>query len=421
MVAARYYLGAAILVASASAVAGWWWHALRTKQAAAHQAREAVAAGRYDDASAALAEWLAVAPDDPNAHLVDGRILIAQGAVVEAADALNRAVELGGLEPGPSLLRALIAAKIGRNSEALPALYRAFAEARTPDRQVDEALGKVYLESFDLKRAMFVLDRWAKDFPDDPKPHLWRAEVHARDGVDPARVVGDYQKALARDPKLVQAQLGLADAYYHLHRTDEAAKLYDAYLEAHPDDASAHFGAGRNLLDKGDGKGAIRHFTRASELDPDNAEPIKELAGAAQRRGDWPRALDLLDRATVLDPNDFSMRYHRGLVLAHLGRKKEAKAELAESCRLRNDFTRLKAAQERLVGRPHDHDSQLVIARWMFAHGREEEGARWAGLVLAERPNDPEASRLLANHHERRGEIGLANFHRLHAAPNPAR
>ena len=39
--------------------------------------------------------------------------------------------------------------------------------------------------------------------------------------------------------------------------------------------------------------------------------------------------------------------------------------------------------------------------------------ARWAQKVLAEQPDDPEASRLLAGYHEHRGETGLANFYRV--------
>ena len=62
----------------------------------------------------------------------------------------------------------------------------------------------------------------------------------------------------------------------------------------------------------------------------------------------------------------------------------------------------------------------------MFDHAHDKEGARWALKILAERPDEPEASRLLAGYHERRGEIGLANFYRMHASagsepPTPGR
>jgi hypothetical protein len=57
----------------------------------------------------------------------------------------------------------------------------------------------------------------------------------------------------------------------------------------------------------------------------------------------------------------------------------------------------------------------------MFDHAQDDEGARWAGRILGERPGDPDASRLLADYYDRRGEAGLANFHRLQAGPEAVR
>src|SRR6185437_10786129 len=98
-----------------------------------------------------------------------------------------------------------------------------------------EALARVYLETYDMKRAAAVLDRWAGDFPDDPKPHLWRAEIHGRDGNEASRVLGDYGEALRRDPTLASARLGLAEALRKAHRNTEAAVAYEEYLAARPD------------------------------------------------------------------------------------------------------------------------------------------------------------------------------------------
>ena len=82
---------------------------------------------------------------------------------------------------------------------------------------------------------------------------------------------------------------------------------------------------------------------------------------------------------------------------------------------MRVELERLSEARRRLVASPHDRKSQLEVARWMFDHAQDQEGARWAQRILDEWPDDPEASRLLAGYHERRGETALANFYRLHA------
>jgi hypothetical protein len=73
-----------------------------------------------------------------------------------------------------------------------------------------------------------------------------------------------------------------------------------------------------------------------------------------------------------------------------------------------------------LVDRPTDNGLRWRAARWMIDHGRTEEGLQWARIVLRDQPHHPEANRLLADHHRRRGELGLAHFYELNAAPPPA-
>jgi predicted Zn-dependent protease len=132
-------------------------------------------------------------------------------------------------------------------------------------------------------------------------------------------------------------------------------------------------------------------------------------AGKALTR--WLRA--------VPDACDMTVRHSRGLALMRLGRADEARAEQAAASVLRKDLDRLNEARSRLIASPTDRQSQLEIARWMFDHAHEQEGLRWAQKILVDRPDDPEAGRLLADYHQRRGDTGLANFYRLHSSTGP--
>ena len=219
---------------------------------------------------------------------------------------------------------------------------------------------------------------------------------------------------------MARARLGLANELCKAHRNTEAAKEYDAYLAIEPNDAIGQLGAGRNLMEQGNEAAASVHLNRAIALDPKNAEPLKALADIAIRRGDSVAALALLDRAVALDAFDVAVRRSRGLVLMLLGRAKEARTERDTANRLRKELDKLHAARSRLVDFPHDRGSQLDVARWMFDHAHADEGARWAQKVISEWPDDPEASRLLADYHHRRGETGLANFYRLHVVDGAA-
>jgi Flp pilus assembly protein TadD len=412
----RIVLAFAALAVAAAALVRF---GIRVEPHAAREARRAVAAGRYEDCAAVLTNWLGSEPGSSEAHLLKGRVAVASSKLNEAADELKRAQELGHPTDELALLQALIATKLGRHAEAEPVLRRAFEQQHTPDRQVDEALAKVYLETYDLARSDAVLKVWARDFPDDAKPHFWWAEVHGRAADQQSLVENDYREALRRDPSLARARLGLAEELRKAHRTAEAAIEYDTCIYLDQTNATAHLGAGRNLMEQGDEAGATRHLNRAIELEPKNAEPHKELADAAARRGKWDAAMALLDRAVALDPYDVGLRNSRGLALARLGRLDEARAEQAAAARLRSELDRLNASRARLVGSPNDWESQLQVARWMFDHGHDQEAARWAQKIIAEHPNDPEASRLLAAYHQRRGETGLANFYRVHASTGP--
>ena len=391
----------------------------RREPPSAREARAAVAAGQVGPAADALGRWLAADPRSAEAHLLKGRLALERKQPAEAAGELKRALALEPAAPGAPLLRALIAAAIGRANEAEPELSRAFAAAETPDRPLCEALAKIRIEAFDFARATLVLDRWARDFPADPKPHLWRAEIHGRTGGDATAAPADYRAALARDPTLVDARMKLAEDLARLHQPAEALAEYDRVLARQPDHAPAHLGAAQAEAELGNEAAADRHLDRALELAPGDPAPHRAVAESAGRRGDWGAMLGALDRATKLDPDDLTTSYRRGVALANLGRADEARAEQARAARLRADLARLNEARARLVADPHDRASQLTIARWMFAHAHPADGIRWAEKVLREWPDDPEASRILADHYRQAGDLGLANYYRLNAGSGP--
>ncbi|MHC5538366.1 tetratricopeptide repeat protein, partial [Singulisphaera rosea] len=224
------------------------------------------------------------------------------------------------------------------------------------------------------------------------------------------------REVLKRDPSHAKARLGLADELRKAHQNADAAVEYEAYLSRKPDDPLAILGAGQNLLEKGDEAEALRLLERASTLAPKNPAVLYELAEVNSRRGDFAAALELLDRAFEQNPYEVAIRHRRGLVLVRLGRLDEAKREQAAASKLRAELAVLNRARERLLKDPHDRRSQLELSQWMFTHGQELEGARWAERLLKEKPGDAEASRLLADYNETRGNHGLANYYRLHAS-----
>ena len=377
-------------------------------------------AGDPARARAALAHWLEHQPDAPEVQLWRARFALADRDFSTADAALRRARALAAPVEELRRVSAIADALVGRFTETEPFLRQDFNEHRASDPLLAEALARIYLETYDFRRASIALKRWMLDAPRDAKPYLWRVEIDRRTG-DVAAVEADYRAALARDPNASKARLGLADTLREAHRNAEAAEAYASYFALQPDDPAGLLGAGRNAAELGDAEAARSLLERAAARSPDSAEIHRVLADLLTRRGAFDAALEHYNRAVALDPGDLEARHGRSLVFTRLGKSGEAKADQAEATRLRADLRALTAAQEQLLKSPRDREAQLTVTRWLFAHGKTDEAIRWAESILRDQPDQPDACQLLADHYQRAGKPGLANYYRTQADTPPAK
>jgi tetratricopeptide (TPR) repeat protein len=414
-------LGVLVLVLVAGAWTAGQVQALIAVRTDARDARRLIAEGKFAEARGPLERWLKARPDSGEAVF-----LLARGALHfqlfdQGLQFLARAETLGypggpiARERGRALLR------IGRYDEAAAILNRlVFAPGAPPDPQADEALAQCYLETFQLGAATSVITRWIRDAPRDPKPYLWKAQVDRRTEADPAVLTEDYQNALKRDPGCAEALLNLGEMDLAAHRLQDAEARYSAYLARFPDDSAAHLGLGKTLAELGDDQAAAGHLDRAAALAPRDPGPLRERARIDLRGGKLAAALAGLDRALALDAEDLEVHYLRGLVLARLGRKEEARSEQEAAARLRRDRDELAALLAALNAAPRDLTHQYNAARWLFAHGHPEEALRWTEKILRVQPSHPETNHLVADYYEKQGEPGRARFYRLQAGPSPS-
>jgi tetratricopeptide (TPR) repeat protein len=275
------------------------------------------------------------------------------------------------------------------------------------------------MERFELADAIAVLDLWAHEVANDPKPLVWRAKVERRIGVDRPVIIGHFQEALRRDPSSDEARLGLADMLYREGRYAESTELYANYAARHPDDPAGHAGLAMTARGRGELDHAAAALERVLALTPDDTLALKERAAIDLRQKHPDVALRRLDRAIAIDAFDPELRYQRSQVLSLLGRRQDAAAELRRSEQLRLEHAELARISAGLIERPADNVLRCRAARWMLDHGRSEEGAQWARMVLRDQRDHAEANRLLAEYHRSRGELGLANFYQLHLSPAP--
>lgn len=408
-------------VAAVAMIAAAWlvWREVSVR-GDADSVRRSVASGKFAEARGPLDRWLRARPNSAEAHYYKMRVAYALKRPREMSEGFERAMALGYPREALDRIRSILLASKGSYADAEPGLLRALRDAKGPDPEVAEALARVYFETYRLKEAVEAITRWILDAPNDPKPHMWLADIGLRTSAESSEVIEHYRAALKIDPELDKARLGLADALRSSHRANEAAPEYAKYMARQPKDPAGYVGAGRNALELGDEAEAGRLIDRALAIAPNDLAALREKGGLDLRRGDDPSALKHLDRAVALDPLDTETLYKRSLVLSRMGRVTEAKAEQERVSQLRRDLVRLEEIRNKLVNNPHNVQLRAEVARWMFDHGQEREGARWAENILATRPDHGDSNRLLAEFHERRGNKGLANFYRLKAASSPA-
>ena len=403
------WLGIIMIVPFCAAAFCWRWLAFSSREA--RTIRLALDQGRTDLAAVELERWLKTAPDSADAHYLKARLAWIQHDLPAVDQELTLAEKFGYTWHQLARLRGLLLARGSQKSDAETMLRWQLEHSDEHDPEVAEALARLYMGTFRLGEAAFVLDRWMREAPEDARPHLLQADIDLRNQSASEVIVGRYREALKRDPSLDQARLGLAQQLRTSFRHPEAATEYAVYLAHRPDDPLAYVGAGQNALEMGDLRGAESLLDQALALAPHHSEVLAAKATLELKMGRLNEALNFFEQSIKADPFDHWNHYQRMLILARLGRKAEAEVERETVERLKREHSRFGEISNALLQNPLDLKLRSEAARWLMDHGHDEEAVDWANLVLQADPSDPAMNRLLADHYRRKGQPGLANFY----------
>ena len=275
-------------------------------------------------AAATLTEALDHMPGDPHLLEVLALVRLNQERFAEAADLMRQAYDAAAAAEsgdGPSPLffynYATICTHLRRTQEAVGWLQRAIAqEPDFLDLYLQRATS--YPPAF-RRNATEVLRALAN------LPSTESAAVHAHLATlylaqdKPARAAREFEKALdavGRDP--LQSEILTPRFHFwfgvaldQAKQTDRAVEMFEACLAKDPEYADAlnylaYVWAVRGVrLDE-----ALRHVQAALALDPDNAAYLDTLGWVYYQQGRYAEALELLERANELRPDDLEIREH---------------------------------------------------------------------------------------------------------------
>jgi tetratricopeptide (TPR) repeat protein len=215
------------------------------------------------------------------------------------------------------------------------------AQLRRFDPEDPEVLYAAYRTYSDLAgEAMLAISLVA---PDSAQMHQIAAHERTRRG-DTAGAIEEYRKAIAINPRLPGVHFELAELLNLVDEAElkkQALPEYQEALKQNPLDVNTQCRLGDLYELRGDPSTANKYFSRALELQPDNAKANFGLAKSLIAMNQTAKALPILERSVKLEPTDASAHYRLSALYREAGRSEDAKRELAQ-------FQKYKQMKEKL-------------------------------------------------------------------------
>lgn len=208
-------------------------------------------------------------------------------------------------------------------------------------------------EEGDWEGMVDVLQKGLEEYEDDPFLLCWLGVAERELGMDGV-AYDHFRKCLEQQPQDPYVLATAGNAVAEFDDPDAEAALRTAAMTA-PELPLARWMYGAYLAREGQLEKALEHLEAARELAPDDGTIAFELGVALALGDDLDRAADRLAEAVRLDHEDGWARVVFGLVLLELEAVEEAATELEAGARLR----------------PDDVEAQLLASLALGAEGYE--------------------------------------------------
>lgn len=282
--------------------------------AAARVGYSLLARSRYEDAWAIFSAVLEAAPQDERA-LYGGALALFNLRQIERAERMARAA----LD---------VATKASQASAAATASVDAKAEATRRASDALVLLGVILAVKGDGAGALKAVEQAVALAPEsfDAQFALGRARYGAG---DPAGAASAFRAAIRLRPADTQARFFLATALEGATDYTGALAAYRELLALRPESAEGHLGLGALLVRLGgdNTEEGTRELQRAIALNGDLYEARITLGRTLLQRGRAQQAIEHLERAAALAPNNPEPHYQLAQAYRRLGRRADADRE----------------------------------------------------------------------------------------------
>lgn len=267
----------------------------------AYRASLLLAVGRVDEANAAIAQALRLAPNDSNALALQSIIAVVQGDKDRALDVAQKAVQAA-----PDSATARIALSYAQQAR------------------------------FDLEGARVSLQKAVELDPQNALAWARLAELQSSFG-DLDRALQAAQQAVALEPNLSRTQTVLGYAYLTQIKTKQAKEAFEKAIALDQADPLPRLGLGLARIRESDLHGGSRDIEVAASLDPNNAL-IRSYLGKAYFE-EKRTALDEREYAVAkeLDPRDPTPWFYDAIQKQTTNRPVEALQDMQKAIELNDN------------------------------------------------------------------------------------
>ena len=319
--------------------------------------------GRTSDAIKALQRAADIDPKNAETQSALGLARMQTRQPKLAAEAFARAANVG--PPGADLLYNWSVALLGAGEITDASAVASRIPDSASSAQVQSLLGDIAEHQDQFKIAVERYQKAMDLSPTEANIYTLAMEFVRHWTFDPAIKIFDY--GLERYPASTLLLSGKGIAEYADNHYADAASIFSgllahdsnnalyaeilghscnlmpdstagcnsmiAFAEAHPSNASASLFAAKSLLhNPGDPDATAKAevlLRRATAIDPKLADAWYELGLLDQQKGNWRQSQTALEKCVALQPKLSKAHYRLALAYAHLGRRDEAKREIA--------------------------------------------------------------------------------------------
>jgi len=289
-----------------------------------------------EEAGQAFAHVLAAEPNSIPANLAVGILLLSQHRDPEAMDRFETILAQDSHHAAARKGEVAAATELAVSSRrdnhpdlALAALRHACEKLPdSPELQLDRGLQALELNQFaEADEALHTAQKLA---PANPTILYALARLETAQQHMP-QAERDYKAYLAAHPNDATAHFGLGYIYVALLRTEDARREFEASIRLQPQQTESYYQLGQLALEAHHDEEARPLFERVLARDPNHAGALTGLGELSFHNKDYTTAEQLFAHAEKSDPTYTRPHYYRGLSLARLGRNEEAQQELQQS------------------------------------------------------------------------------------------